>query len=158
MAINEITVGLIVERIEMSGPWIDHVWMPCQILTMVPEAAPWTPITSNPARTRYYAGAWPLTLHPASTGQYRDNLASGRPSLWVVMRPTGREPPVEIVAVTADTSEGEGYTETGTNVVETVAMPDEVAAIVAEFIAEHHVERVFEKRQRDKSKGKRTDG
>ena len=149
---NEIMVGLVVERIEMSGPWIDHVWMPSQILTLLPDAAPWTIIMRNAERTRYYAGAFPVRLHPSSTAQYLDNLASARPSLWVTMRPLGREPPVEIVSVTADTSEGEGYTETGTNVVETVPMPPEIAAVVADFVDQHHVERVFEKRKRDKSR------
>lgn len=147
---REITVGLVIERIDLTGPWSDHVWMPVQILTLLPETESWTEITRGPDRTRYFAGIYQIRLHPASTAQYRDNLASERPSLWIAMRPTGAAPPVEIVAVTADTSEGEGYTETGTNVVETLAMPAEIAAWISAFTAQHHVERVFEKRQRDK--------
>ena len=151
LAEHTIMVGLIVERIALSGPWVDHVWMPVQVLTMLPDTAPWTEVMRNAERVRYYAGAFPVEMHVSSTAQYRDNLASVRPALWVAMRPLGLEPPVEIVAVTADTSEGEGLTETGTNVVETVDMPPEIASVLADFIERHHVERVFEKRQRDKS-------
>jgi hypothetical protein len=74
--------------------------------------------------------------------------------LWVVLRPNGDEPPCEVVAVTADPSEGEAFTEPGCDVVETVPMPPEIAAVIAQFVAEHHVERVFEKRKRDKTKSK----
>ena len=149
MAEHEITVGLVIERITLTGPWSDHVWMPSQVLMMVPDTPPWTAIMRNGERVRYFAGAFPVRLHPSSTAQYRDNLTSVRPSLWVAMRPQGSEPPVEIVALTADPSEGEGYTETGTNVVEAIAMPAEIAAWVDAFVTEHHVERVFEKRKRD---------
>jgi hypothetical protein len=145
-------VGLVVDRINMPGPWIDHVWMPQQVLTMLPAADPWTVIQQDRERTRYYAGAFQIVLHRSSTGQYMENLASGRPSMWVAMRPEGRDPPVEILAVTADSSAGEGYTETGTLVVEAVAMPPEIAATVAAFAESNHIERVFEKRKRDKSR------
>lgn len=148
---HQMLVGLIVERINSSNPWVDHHWRPSQVLTPPPATDPWTRIMRDAERSSYYAGAFPISLHPSATAQYRDNLESARPSLWVAMRPAGRKPPVEILALTADTSEGEGYTETGTSVVETVPMPAEIAAFVAEFVAAYHIERVFEKRQRDKT-------
>jgi Protein of unknown function (DUF3305) len=66
----------------------------------------------------------------------------------VALRPVASEPPYEVLAVTADPSEGEAFTDAGNNLVEAVAMPPEIAAAVAQFIAEHHVERPFVKRQR----------
>ena len=51
-------------------------------------------------------GTAEVALYRTETGSYRDNLASGAPSLWVALRPTGVEPPYEIVAVTADPAEG----------------------------------------------------
>jgi len=69
----------------------------------------------------------------------------------VVLRPTGPEPPVEVALVTADPAEGEGATEAGNNVVETIAMPGEIAGVVAAFIAAHHVERPVIKRRRDRA-------
>ena len=46
------------------------------------------------------------------------------PLLWVVLRPTGAEPPYDVLAVTADPAEGEASTEAGNDLVETVPMPD----------------------------------
>jgi hypothetical protein len=70
--------------------------------------------------------------------------------LWVALRRTGVEPPYEIFAVTADPAEGESLTESGSDVVEVVAMPDAVRAIIEAFVAEHHVERPFSKRKLDR--------
>ena len=150
MAELETVVGLVVERIQPSSPWGEPIWMPVQILDGVPSTPAWTVLSTGPDRTRYFAGAFPLKLHSGYTEFYRDNLAAERPRLWVVMRPDGAEPPLEIVAITADPSEGEGYTQTGTNVVEVIDLPPGLAAEIAAFVAEHHVERTFEKRQRDK--------
>jgi len=52
--------------------------------------------------------------------------------------------------VTADPSEGEGFTESAANLVERVPMPQPIQDLVAAFIAEHHVEREFFKRKRDR--------
>ncbi len=76
---------------------------------------------------------------------------SGAPLLWVVLRPTGAEPPYDVLAVTADPAEGEAFTEAGNDLVETVPMPDSIAEALEAFIAEHHVERPFFKRQRDRA-------
>ena len=43
-------------------------------------------------------------------------------------------------------AEGEGFTETGANLVEQVPMLESIQEIVAAFVAEHHVERPFFKR------------
>ena len=59
--------------------------------------------------------------------------------------------PYEVLAVTADPAEGEAFTEAGNDLVETVPMPAEIAKAVEAFIAEHHVERPFFKRQRDRA-------
>lgn len=146
----EIVVGLVVERLTLSGPWSDHTWMPAQILEGTPDAPAWTVLSTAPDRVRYYAGAFAVTLYSSDTAFYRDNLASARPCLWVAMRPTGPLPPVEIVAVTVDPTAGEGLTETGTNTVDVVDMPPGLAGEIAAFIEAHHVERVFEKRKRDR--------
>jgi hypothetical protein len=87
-------------------------------------------------------------LHRTETTNYRDNLASGTPSLWVNMRPTASEPPYELLAVTADPAEGEAFTDAGSNLIEAVPMPPDIADIIDRFIAEHHVERPFVKRRR----------
>jgi hypothetical protein len=42
-------------------------------------------------------------------------------------------------------------TEAGSNIVESVPMPEPVREAVAAFVAEHHVEAVFVKRKRDRA-------
>ena len=71
--------------------------------------------------------------------------------LWVALRPTGVEPPYEIFAVTADPAEGEAWTQSGSDLVDVVPMPEAVRAAIDAFVAEHHVERPFFKRKRDRA-------
>jgi hypothetical protein len=71
--------------------------------------------------------------------------------LWVALRPTGVEPPYEIFGVTADPSEGEAWTESGSDLVDVVPMPPPVRTAIEAFVAEHHVERPFYKRKRDRA-------
>ena len=144
-----IALGVVVERRKAKSPWIDFVWRPTAVLPGRPEAKPWTELGGSAEVTTFYAGSTAVALFRSETAQYRDNLASGTPALWIVLRPTGVEPAYEIVTVTADPSEGESYTQSGTDLVESVPMPDAVQATIAAFVAEHHVEEVFHKRQRD---------
>ncbi len=146
-----IAVGVVVERRRATSTWIEHVWQPVAVLAGLPEAAPWTAIAVEADRATFYAGSAEIELHRTETANYRDNLASATPALWVVLRPTGSEPSFAIVAVTADPSEGEAFTETGTDLVEAVAMPASVREVIAAFVAEHHVERPFHKRERNRA-------
>jgi hypothetical protein len=149
--LERIPVGVVVERRKAKSQWIDHVWRPVTVLPGVPETAPWTKLSDDGDVATFYVGAADMELFPSDTTQYRDNLSSNDPSLWVTLRPTGSEPPYAILSVTADTSEGEAMTETGVDLVEPVPMPDEIADAVARFITLHHVERVFFKRKRDRA-------
>jgi hypothetical protein len=144
-------VSDVVERRKATSAWIDHVWRPVAVLVGEPETAPWTRLEGDDDRATFFAGTTDLELHRTETTNYRSNLASGSPSLWVVLRPTGIEPPFEIVTVTADPSEGEALTEPGADLVEPVPMLEAIHAWVDAFIAEHHVERPFYKRQRDRA-------
>jgi hypothetical protein len=146
-----IPVGVVVERRKAFSPWADFIWRPVAVLEGVPDAAPWTPLASSGETATFYAGAAEIELYRTETDNYRHNLASAAPSLWVALNPTGGEPPYEIAAVTADPAEGEGRTEPGSGIVEAVAMPEQLRDVIAAFIAQHHVERVFEKRQRDQA-------
>jgi hypothetical protein len=151
VALARIPVGVVVERRKASNPWIDVAWRPVGVLAGAPAAAPWTILESSDDRASFYAGLTEVALYRTETAHYRDNLNSGRPSLWVSLRPTGVEPPFEIVAVSVDPAEGESFTQVGDDLVEAVAMPPAVQAIVAAFVAEHHVERLFVKRKRDRA-------
>ena len=146
-----LQVGVVVERHRARSRWADHVWSPVAVLAGVPETPPWTEISSGPDSARFFAGSSTIELHRSEASQYRNNLASGSPALWVVLRPTGGDPPFEIKAVTADPAEGEGYTEPGTDIVEQVEMPEPIRTAIAAFVAEHPIEHTFTKRERDRA-------
>jgi hypothetical protein len=146
-------VGVVVERHKATSPWVDYVWRPATVLCGVPAAAPWTPLGTVGDTTSFYAGTATVALHRTETANYIGNLSSGAPQLWVVLRPTNGDPPYEVLAVTADPAEGEAFTEAGNDLVDTVPMPAAIKDALEAFIADHHVERAFYKRQRDSGAG-----
>ena len=141
------SVGVVVERRKAKSPWVDYVWRPIAALPGTPDTPPWTVLERDDEATQFYVGVAELGLYRVDTPHYRENLASGSPGLWVVLRPTGREPPFDIFSVTANPSEGEAFTESGVDLVEPVPMPEAVQEMIEAFIAEHHVERAFTKRK-----------
>jgi len=150
-ALAKIAVGIVVERRRAQSPWIDFTWKPVAALAGLPDAAPWTMLSQDGDGATFYAGAGEIALYRTETANYRDNLGSAAPMLWVALRPTGVEPPYEIFAVTADPAEGEAWTEAGSDLVDVVPMPEPVHATIDAFVAEHHVEQPFHKRERDRA-------
>jgi hypothetical protein len=149
-ALVRILVGVVVERRKARSPWLDFLWRPISVLVGTPSATPWTLIGEEGDATTFYAGEAAIELHRTETTNYRDNLASGAPALWVALCPVASERPYEVLAVTADPAEGEALTDAGSNLVEAVSMPPDVVKAVIQFIAQHHVERTFVKRQRER--------
>lgn len=148
-ALTSIPVGVIVERRKAQSPWADDLYRPVSVLHGVPAAAPGTQISSEGNVVTFYAGDAVIELHRTDTTGYRDNLASGSPLLWVVLRSS--QSSLDLQLVTADPAEGEALTGSGNDLVESVPMPSSIGQIVEAFIAEHHVEQPFYKRERSKS-------
>jgi hypothetical protein len=146
-----IPVGVVVERRKASSRWTGVIWRPVTLLAGLPDAAPWTVLATEGETVTFYAGAAEIELYRSDTENYRRNLESGSPSVWVALQPTANDPPYEIAAATADPAEAEGLTESAQAIVEAVAMPESLRDAVAAFVAEHHVERIFEKRTRDRA-------
>lgn len=146
-----IKIGVIVERRVLTNPWIDYVWRPTAVLAGAPTAAPWTVLADTPQATRYYAGSFQLEFFGSDTEMYRENLRSGRPSLWVALRLVDTLPGVALQLVTADPAEAEALTEPGTDIIEAVLMPLDIRERLAAFVDAHHVERPFIKRKRDRA-------
>jgi hypothetical protein len=143
-----IPVGVVVERRKAASPWVDFVWRGIAVLPDEPTTRPWTVLREQDDTTLFYAGSAPIELYPSETARYRDNLASGNPSLWTVLSPSEGVFPYAVAAVTADPAEGEGFTEAADNLVEAVPMPEALLEAIEKFVAEHHVEREFVKRKR----------
>jgi hypothetical protein len=151
MAREAIEIGVVIERRKLKSPWAKYSWRPIAILPEAPAAAPWTKLEESPEAVRFYAGSSWLEFFSSETTGYRDNLGSGAPQLWVVLREVEEEPGISLLTVTADPAEGESLTEPGTDTVEQLAMPPTIAARLSQFVATHHVERAFVKRQRDRA-------
>jgi hypothetical protein len=146
-------VGVVVERRKARSPWLDFLWRPVSVLVGTPSAVPWTRIGEEDNATIFYAGEAAIELHRTETANYLQNLSSGTPMLWVVLRSTpanSASPAFDILTVTADPSEGEALTDAGNDLVATVPMSVSIIESIDGFIAEHHVERPFQKRQRDR--------
>jgi hypothetical protein len=154
-ALARIVVGVVVERRKARSPWLDFLWRPVSVLVGTPSAAPWTRISEKGDTTTFYAGETAIELHRTETANYRQNLSSGMPALWVVLRPklaNSANPAFELVTVTADPTEGEALTDAGNDLVASVQMPAAIIEAIDGFNAEHYIERTFSKRKRDHSK------
>lgn len=148
MSVPTFRVGVVVERRVSKSPWADWSW---RIVAVVPEAPgteDGTVLGGDGEASLIYVGAGAVEFHRVETSNYRDNLVTGAPALWVTLQ-TGDVPSgIRLLSVTADPAEGEMMTEAGDLLVDTVTMPAEMADALAAFVKEHHVERVFQKRKR----------
>jgi hypothetical protein len=145
-----MSVGVVLERRKTASRWVDHMWEAHAVLPEPPEAEPGAVVGRNGEDVIVYGGPAALEVYPAETQHYLENLASGAPAIWVVLRPQAGDSTPEIVLATCDPSEGEGYSETGWDTVNRVPMPEPIQAALAAFVAEHHVDEPFVKRKRDR--------
>jgi hypothetical protein len=149
MARDFLEVGVVVAKRRLKGPWASHEWRPVAVRPAAPAIPPGTRLGSEEGGETFYAGAAEIDLHLRATGHYRDNLTSGRPSVWVVLRLVGEE--AELASATVDPYEGEALAESIGDVVEAVPMPAAVQERVQAFFDAFHVEQQFFKRKRDRA-------
>jgi hypothetical protein len=148
---QRIAVGIVVERRKASSIWADFLWRPIAVLAGVPETPVWTLLSEEDDRATFYAGAADIELYRTESANYRRNLDSGEPLIWVALQPSGGDPPWRLGAVTADPAEGESFTEAGQAIVESVPMAAPLRTAIEAFVAAHPVVEHFEKRQRDRA-------
>lgn len=148
-ALARIPVAVVVERRKAKSPWLDFIWRPVAVLAGIPEAMPWTVLNEAGDVALFYAGGAVVELYRTETANYRSNLSSGAPALWVVLRRDGSQSAYKLFTVTADPAEGEAFTDAGSDVVEAVPMPTVIAAAIDDFVTKHHVDRPFFKRRRN---------
>lgn len=150
-AVERMSIGVVIERRRVEHPWQPERWRAVAALPGRPAAAPGTLLARGEGWARYYAGAVELALFPGETEGYRDNLASSRPAIYVVLRRCDGEPGLALRAATVDPGEIEAQAEAGDDLIEALPLPPAVAAWIAGFVARHHVERPFHKRRRDRA-------
>ncbi len=147
MSQERLRLGVVAMRRPPVTRWGKGELRPTGVLPQEPDTAPHTLIAGSEGIETWYLGAADMVLWTGDTGHHRDNLVSGRPSIWVVLRGDAPER-TEVVCVTADPYEGEGYASDTALIVEAVPMPESVLRFIADFVATHHVEIPFKKRKR----------
>jgi hypothetical protein len=143
-------IGVVMERRKAKSQWIDVIWEAYGVLATPPDTARGTPLGDAGDGALFYAGPMVLEAHTKETANYRTNLMSGTPKVWVVFRKQADDSLPEIVKVTVDPHEGEAFSETGWDMVHVVPMPEAVEIALVDFIAAHHVDEVFLKRKRER--------
>jgi hypothetical protein len=141
-------VGVLAQSRPPVTQWGGRVVRPIAVFAQVPATAPGTRVSDEDGVETWYLGASDVTLHSGDTGYYRDNLASGRPSVWVALPEASEAARARVQLVTVDPYEGEGIASDVGLVVEAVPMPDALRARIEAFIAAHHVDIPFTKRKR----------
>lgn len=137
-----LRIGVIGRAHPPATRWGGRVMRPFAVLPVpVPMAAD-TVMSDMDGVQTVYLGDHALTLHHGETAHYLMNLGSARPSVWISLDGT------RVHLVTPDPFEGEALAGDPERVVDAVAMPPELRAAVAAFVAAHHAPEPFEKRKR----------
>lgn len=144
-------VGVVVRRSPGVTRWQRWTWTACGVLPGADDAE-WRELRRDGDVVEYHAATLPLELHGAEAEAYLHGLQAQVPCLYVVMRSTADEKPFDVALVTASPYEAQDYTDSGEEIVEKVAMPAAIRALVQEFVDEFYQEEEFVKRKRDKKR------
>lgn len=147
----QIPVAVLAERRPGGTPWAEWSWRVVEVLEDAPDLPPWTVLREEAGRTLFLAGWSEVSLHPTDTANYRDNLQADPPLIWAVLRAADAPPGLRLHTVTVDAGEAHLYADVGSDLLESLAMPAGLRAVVEGFVARHHVERTFHKRRRDRA-------
>src|SRR4051812_7498600 len=84
--VEEIEVGIVLERRSLSSPWAEHGWRVAAVLLGGPALEPWQLVREEAGATQVFAGTLPVRLHRKQTEGYRTNLSGAEPAIFVVLR------------------------------------------------------------------------
>ena len=152
MALESMSIGIVLERRDTDHKWETEVWRPVAVLpgggTEDGEDA-WREIARGEGWEQYFAGAVELTLHNTETEDYRYNLAMDPPAVYVVLREDIEvDSGIVPFAVTVSPSEAQALLDAEENIIEVVPMPPAIVQWVGAFAERYHVEQPFYKRKR----------
>ncbi len=150
---RSMPLGIVLERREIDHPWQSFEWQPVAVIPGAPQTGEWRVIAEGEGYTRYHAGTLPLEIHRKETEGYRYNLVNNPPVVYVLLREDDEaEAGIEPFLVTVCPFEAQAYLDGDETMLEPVPMPDAVAAWLAAYVEEHHVDE-----PRYKRKNKRLD-
>ena len=144
-------LGVVIRRMPGVTRWVSHVWKAVAVLPGAGDAE-WKELRQDGEAVEYHAATLPLELYRTETEGYLHGLSAKVPAIYVVMRPSEGNSPLEVTLVTASPYEAQDYADTGEELVEKVPMPEGLIAWVRDFVELHHEDEAFFKRRRDKSR------
>lgn len=153
MALESMPIGVVLERRDSEHPWETEVWRPVAVLPGAaadgPGAGAWREVARGDGWEQYYAGTVTLELHHTETEDYRYNLATHPPSVYVVLREDlERESAIAPFSATVSLSEAQALLDAEENIVEPVPMPPAIVQWLGEFTERYHVDQPHYKRKR----------
>ncbi|MGF1651603.1 MAG: DUF3305 domain-containing protein [Hyphomicrobiaceae bacterium] len=149
-----VQLGIVVARQKLDHPWESERWRPHSVFLDPPETRGWRELVRGRDFVQYHAANVAVELHRKETAGYQVNLSNGEPSVYVILRETvapNARFPVSVHTATLSPFEAQAHGYGSDEIVEGVAMPERLRALVEDFIAEHHREERFIKRRRDRS-------
>lgn len=144
-------LGIVIRRVPGVTRWVRHVWKAVAVLPGAGDAA-WKELRRDGDAVEYHAVTLPLELFRTDTEAYLHGLSAKVPAIYVVMRESANDAPLDFVLATASPYEAQDYADTGEELVEKVPMPEGLVAWIRDYIELHHEDEVFVKRRRDKSR------
>ena len=144
-------LGIVIRRVPGVTRWVSHVWKAVAVLPGAGQAD-WKELRRDGETVEYHATTLPLELFRTDTEAYLHGLSAKVPAIYVVMRQTDHDKPLDVVLATASPYEAQDYADTGEEIVEKVPMSEGLIAWVRDYVALHHEDEVFIKRRRDKAR------
>lgn len=131
--------------------WAQYAWRAVAVLPGAADAD-WQLLREEGDAAEFHAATVPLDLHAADAEAYLHGLQSETPSIYVILRDSTDDRPLEVVLATASPYEGQDYADNGDDIVEKVPMPAQLRALIEAFAGDHYVHEDFVKRKRDKKR------
>ena len=148
--VASLPVAVMVERRDSSSPWAKEYWRPVEVIAAPPTTDTWRLLQRGDGWDRYLSSGHAVELHRSDLASYRYNLGGATPRLYVALRrqPDGAAP-VRVALVTAAPDEAQTLLENNEDIVEAVPLPDDIAAWIVGFTAQHPPDPPMRKRKRD---------
>lgn len=144
-------LGIVIRRVPGVTRWVKHVWKASAVLPGAADAS-WKELRRDGEAVEFHAATVPLELFRTDTEAYLHGLSAKEPSIYVVMRESAGNDPLEVVLATASPYEAQDYADTGEELVEKVPMPEGLIAWIRDYVTAHHEHEEFVKRRRDKTR------
>lgn len=144
--LETMRVGIVAQRRMLDGRWQQDSWRP---LAVVPGGGPddWRLLWQEGGLARLHIGNLSLELHYRQSVEYRYNLESAAPMVFLALRRMPGEPGVMPWFATVSAHEAEAYLDSGDDIVGGVPLPPAIAAWMQAFIEQHPVIAPFRKRR-----------